>query len=571
MDNISKSEQQKNGSKAETDRHASERRQSIYETFTKHSYTHKLSYIKSNIRFIDIYCGWYAQLLDSYIKDAKEDYGPFIQTFDTIEIDHMVRTLSKSPKDTYNAVVISWLTHALKLAKEKEENNLEIDTHESEELKRMQRFYEDFTKNSSTQKLNYLKSHIQFMDTKLYCGWYAQLLHNYITDAKTDCEPFIQTFDTAEIDSMLKALSPNQCPRNTYDPVVSSWLTKANFHLAKKQQEEKRKRKKKFKHWPKSRDDLCKLNKLIGGSTVNINYSHGGTKSNHVEDIAGIFTHESDAVHIKDCLNELNESGSHTIVEPFKVVRYKIGTIINGLSQYNPDVDQTDNIYIVYRIIKYKSDIRNIFFLGINFPTDYAKVKKYKLNTVIPFVNVELYYNTLKKRNIKISYLDDLGIKYTAWDNYDNTAGTCMWHAFSKALDMSIPEIAERIKYTFGESTKELYNRLINYKTMKSESPITFCEMIPILTKGTGLVVFNDDLIKKSDHHADWYSGNAVCYFPKHPKKVIFIAMTYTTGVHAVVLTLNGKTLDDNWSENIDDVKDELLRILPKNCHEMLT
>ena len=245
---------------------------------------------------------------------------------------------------------------------------------------------------------------------------------------------------------------------------------------------------------------MCKLNKLVDGSTVNINYSHGGTKSNNVEDIAGIFTHESDAVKIRDCLNELNESGSHTIIEPFQVVRYKLSTIVNGLSQYKPNVNQEHNVYIVYRIIKYKSTIRNIFFLGINFPTTYANIKRYKLNTVIPFVNAELYCNTLKKRNIKISYLDNLGIKYTAWDNYDNTAGTCLWHAFSKALGITIPEIADRIKHIFGESKLELYNELINYKTTsKGGLYITECEIIPNLTKHTGIVIFYDDVRKEVD------------------------------------------------------------------------
>jgi hypothetical protein len=534
--------------------------QDIYEKFIHYEYNQKLRYLKSNINFINskLYCGWYAQMLNNYISDAKTDYGPFIQTFGTVDIDRMLKALHRNqcPKNIYGAVT-SWLTRASQSAND-----------ELRRMKNAQDMYEKFILLSHYQKLKYLKSNINFMNSKIYCGWYAQMLNNYISDAKTDYGPFIQTFGTVDIDRMLKALHRSQCPKNIYN-AVTSWLTRASQSAKEFDQKD---------YWPKSRDELCKLNKLIDGSTVNIIYSHGDTKSNNVEDIAGIFTHEIDAIQITACLNKLIESGNHTIVQPFKVVRYKIGTVVNGLSQYMPNVNsQKNNVYIVYRIIKYKSVVQNMIFLGINYSTSNAEIKKYRLNTVIPFVNSELYCNTLKKVNIHISYLDNLGIKYTAWDNHDNTAGTCLWHAFSKALGISLPEIGEIIKQTFGESKKELYNKLLNYKIKSASLTMSLpecCEIIPNMTKNTGVIIFYDDLIKKSSYAQKYRIDNAMCYFPKHPKKVIFTVITYMTYSplpHALVLTLNGKTLDDNWSENISDVKDELLRILPKKCHEMLT
>ena len=89
------------------------------------------------------------------------------------------------------------------------------------------------------------------------------------------------------------------------------------------------------------------------------------------------------------------------------------------------------------------------------------------------------------------------------------------------------------------------------------------------MTKHTGIVIFFDDVRKEVDK----LSAVVHCYFPKNPKKVIFVGAMVGRDMgrrHSVVMTLNGRQLDDNWSENIEDVKDELVRILPKNCHEML-
>ena len=54
----------------------------------------------------------------------------------------------------------------------------------------MQALYEEYSKYTLAQKLQFLKSEIKFPIEEKPCGWYNQLLKNYIDDAKTDYEPF---------------------------------------------------------------------------------------------------------------------------------------------------------------------------------------------------------------------------------------------------------------------------------------------------------------------------------------------------------------------------------------------
>jgi len=345
---------------------------------------------------------------------------------------------------------------------------------------------------------------------------------------------------------------------------------------------------------------------------VNLNYFKLDILGGTMEDVAGVFTSNSEAIKIAKCLNKQHHSTCN-MLSPYKVMGYKLGTIINSFPTYKypSSTPQSNIVYIVYSQVECgpttitalaginisQTELKNAYNL-----VDFSTVK-YKLNTIFPTLDFtdydvhnplkkqELYKNEMFKIAIEIPYLDKLGIKYTAWDNYHNTAGTCMWHAISKALDMSIPEIAKNIKYmtakypksknpkTLGSSRKELYKKLVNYRTVSSSIMPEECRLIPQFTKTTGIVIFNSKSIHTSIYHND-YKNNVCCFFPKNPKQVIFIGIMYVTGAthgtqdkgspHAVVLTLGGKKLNNNWSEPIDVVKNELYKILPDVCKKEL-
>ena len=78
--------------------------------------------------------------------------------------------------------------------------------------------------------INYIiinsKSKQQLVTQDESCGWYAQLLDNYISDVKTDYDPFVRIFTGEEINTMITHLHPNKCPKNIYKN-VRIWLTDA--------------------------------------------------------------------------------------------------------------------------------------------------------------------------------------------------------------------------------------------------------------------------------------------------------------------------------------------------------
>lgn len=190
----------------------------VLRTVAKYSPAEKLHYLQTtNFIYSKKYCGWYAQLLKTYINDVKTDYVPFIRTFHRADIEDMLKFLhvDQCPRNTYTTV-LDWLTQALR-AEALQQKGIDDHSHS---------MYEKFAVSPSSVKLNYLKSNMKFMTSKQYCGWYAHLLDSYITGAKTDYAPFIKTFDKTEIERMLNSLHPNQCSENTYTAVLV-WLTQA--------------------------------------------------------------------------------------------------------------------------------------------------------------------------------------------------------------------------------------------------------------------------------------------------------------------------------------------------------
>ena len=87
---------------------------------------------------------------------------------------------------------------------------------------------EEYAKYTYAKKLQYLKSEIKFPIEEQYCGWYSQLLKNYIDDAKTDYGPFIHTFIQTEIKAMIDNLQTSKCPKNKNISDALAWLQEAN-------------------------------------------------------------------------------------------------------------------------------------------------------------------------------------------------------------------------------------------------------------------------------------------------------------------------------------------------------
>ena len=117
---------------------------------------------------------------------------------------------------------------------------------------------------------------------------------------------------------------------------------------------------------------------------------------------------------------------------------------------------------------------------------------------------VSLYKNQLykskNKYGLKIPILDKLNITYETWNNKDNTAGTCFWHAVSKGLGLTFPEMANKIKnmaeslpgnLKYKYKTKEyVANKLINYKKSGfGMGPKGYC-IVPKIAQDTALIIF---------------------------------------------------------------------------------
>lgn len=212
-------------------------------------------------------------------------------------------------------------------------------------------------------------------------------------------------------------------------------------------------------------------------------------------------------------------------------------------------------------------------------------VQKPPVKTLVQKPPVSLYKNQLyKSKNyygLKIPILDKLGITYETWNNKDNTAGTCFWHAASKGLGLTFPEMADKIlnmteslpgnlKYKY--KTKEyVANKLKNYKKSGfGMGPKGYC-IIPKISPDTALIVFAVKEVKPKQFD----TIGVFCVSPEKvvPTKVIFLVdYVFLKGAHIEIMTLKGKKINTNWSQDIMGVAGELKSILSvrPTCKKLL-
>lgn len=196
-----------------------------------------------------------------------------------------------------------------------------------------------------------------------------------------------------------------------------------------------------------------------------------------------------------------------------------------------------------------------------------------------------LYKNQLYKSKYKygltIPLLDKLNISYETWNNKDNTMGTCFWHAVSKGLGLTLPDMANKIenmveslpgnlKYKY--KTKEyVANKLKNYKKSGfGMGPKGYC-IVPKIAPDTALIVFAVKEVKSKQFN----TIGVFCVVPEKvvPTKVIFLVdYVFIKGAHIEIMTLKGKKINTSWSQNIKDVAEELKSILSvrPTCKKLL-
>jgi hypothetical protein len=190
-------------------------------------------------------------------------------------------------------------------------------------------------------------------------------------------------------------------------------------------------------------------------------------------------------------------------------------------------------------------------------------------------------YKSKKKYGLIIPLLDKLNISYETWNNKDNTMGTCFWHAVSKGLGITLPEIANKIenmveslpgnlKYKY--KTKEyVANKLKNYKkTGFGMGPKGYC-IVPKIAPDTALIIFAVKEVKPKQFN----TIGVFCVMPEKvvPTKVIFLVdYVFLKGAHIEIMTLKGKKINTSWSQNIKDVAEELKSILSvrPTCKKLL-
>ena len=216
-----------------------------------------------------------------------------------------------------------------------------------------------------------------------------------------------------------------------------------------------------------------------------------------------------------------------------------------------------------------------------------------------PQIYNDILYKSKRVYNLNIPILDKLGIKYETWNNPNNTAGTCFWHATSKALGIPMDELTKKIETLKSElppCMKKKYktrtaiaNQLSDYKINGfGVNPTDYC-ILSKLEPDVALVVFyviencieTDESFhpltgkpNKSFIHPS--TGAVTCYGPKNgikPTKVVFmcdILLVTEQGdvlAHIEIMTLNNKNLHGTWMYNIKNVAIELKSILKhKSC-----
>lgn len=234
--------------------------------------------------------------------------------------------------------------------------------------------------------------------------------------------------------------------------------------------------------------------------------------------------------------------------------------------------------------------------------------KKYPdfMDIDISTYNPNLYSESLYKSeyNIKIPLLDSYNIKYNTWNNRDNTAGTCFWHAISKGFGIPFDDLSKKIetlkadlpkppKYdTTNLSDSQIKDIKTNEKAFTSRAYLAdrlrakkrlgvlksqYC-IAPRIFPDTALVVFF--VYEYEPGKFKSRKPLVVCYAPpnnKIPTKVIFLCdilfydfNTKEWSGHIEIMTLGGKTIQPTWSQFIKPIKDDLKRILYSNSCRVL-
>jgi hypothetical protein len=275
------------------------------------------------------------------------------------------------------------------------------------------------------------------------------------------------------------------------------------------------------------------------------------------------------------------------------------------LDTYVLDPKQKDEptVYIVYGMVKSIRPKANYVYKNIRCIGNYTVKElmvndkktlvqnfRYKLNTLFatsvltdyklnkPHVPKSIYHDQMHKTPIKIPFLDDNGIKYDVWDNVDNMKGTCVWHVISKAMNIPIPKIAEKIKNMSTQvspgmigsnpntTNLDVYNKLMKYEEKGfGIYPKHLC-YVPKFAKEYAVVTF---FVFKSGKKYTTRSPVVQCVAPRtKPKKVIFTCSIQEAdgSGHHVLVTIKGVK---GWSFNVQDVQ-HVLNVLPSDCKSKL-
>ena len=190
-------------------------------------------------------------------------------------------------------------------------------------------------------------------------------------------------------------------------------------------------------------------------------------------------------------------------------------------------------------------------------------------------------YKTKQKYGYKIPLLDKLNITYETWNNLDNTAGTCFWHAISKGLNITIPQIGNMIKnmpdslpkmMKLDYKTKGNLAQKLNKYNMNSipVANVDYC-IVPKISPDTIIVIF----VIRETLYDGFVHVHTDCIMSKQkPNKVIFLTnFIYKDGKgHVEITTLKGKTITPSWSQDIKNVTKELKILLEQssNCKILL-
>lgn len=267
--------------------------------------------------------------------------------------------------------------------------------------------------------------------------------------------------------------------------------------------------------------------------------------------------------------------------------------------------------YVHKRKLDTRMDIDNYTTLKktpIKYLNTHKIQKKYPdfMDIDISTYNPNLYSESLYKSdyNIKIPILDSYGIKYNTWNNRDNTAGTCFWHAISKGFGIPFDDLSNKIetlkadlpkqpKFDFKNipdaqrkdlemNAKAFQSRGFLAETLRKRKRLgvfssQYC-IAPRIFPDTALVVFfvyeyQPGKFKSRD-------PVVVCYAPPNnqiPTKVIFLCdilfynfYTKEWSGHIEIMTLGGKSILPTWSQYIKYIKDDLKRILNSSSCKVL-